>query len=120
MIISSRGLMKRSMQTTSKTPWIAHLQHKWGLQNTIQVVAVLLTFTLAGSSVVWLRKGLFLLLGYDSQTPFWLKAITYLIFIFPTYQILLLLYGGLLGQFRFFWEKEKKMCLWLKNKLNRE
>ncbi|MFN3378182.1 MAG: DUF6787 family protein [Runella zeae] len=108
------------MQTTTKTTWATRLQHKWGLENTLQVIAVLLTFTLAGSSVVWLRKGLFWLLGYDAQTPFWLKAITYLLFIFPTYQTLLLLYGGLLGQFSFFWEKEKKMWLWLKNRLNRK
>lgn len=106
------------MQTTSKTPWTTRLQHKWGLENTLQVIAVLLTFTLAGSSVVWLRKGLFWLLGYDANTPFWLKTITYLLFIFPTYQTLLLLYGSLLGQFSFFWEKEKKMFLWLKSKLN--
>jgi hypothetical protein len=31
------------------------------------------------------------------------------LFLFPTYQVLLLLYGGLLGQFGFFWAKEKKM-----------
>ncbi|MDF7817877.1 hypothetical protein P1X15_09725 [Runella sp. MFBS21] len=106
------------MQTSDQTHWLARLQNKWGLKNTWQVIAVLLTFTFAGSSVVWFRKGLFYLLGYDETTPFWLKTVTYLIFIFPTYQTLLLLYGFLFGQFSFFWEKEKKMIAWIKNKIN--
>ena len=97
-------------------PWMLKMQEKWGLETTRQVLAVLAVFTLSGSSVVWLRKGLFTLLGYDELTPIWLKTITYILFIFPTYQSLLLFYGFLFGQFSFFWEKEKKMFRWIKSK----
>jgi hypothetical protein len=31
------------------------------------------------------------------------------LFVFPAYQILILVYGFLLGQFDFFWQKEKKL-----------
>ncbi len=85
------------------------LQAKWQLDNMLQVVAVLAVFTLTGSSVVYIRKFLFEFLGYNEATPFWLKTITYLLFVFPAYQVLLMAYGSLFGQFRFFWEKEKKM-----------
>ena len=105
----------QEMQEQEKNvqPWLGKMQAKWGLDSTRQVLLVLVVFTLSGSSVVWLRKGLFHLLGYDETTPMSLKTITYIIFIFPTYQSLLLLYGFLLGQFSFFWEKEKKMFRWI-------
>jgi hypothetical protein len=101
-------------------PWLGKMQERWGLETTRQVLLVLAVFSLSGSSVVWLRKGLFNLLGYDDATPMWLKTITYILFIFPTYQSLLLLYGFLLGQFSFFWEKEKKMFRWIAKKFKGE
>ncbi len=69
----------------------------------------MIAFALAGSSVVVIRKAYFNLLGFDEFTPFWIKTVAYLLFIFPAYQILLLGYGTLLGQFRFFWDKGKAM-----------
>lgn len=86
------------------------LKEKWGLQSYIEVMAVLVVFSLTGSTVIWIRKFLFAATGFDETTPFWLKAIAYLLFIMPFYQILLLGYGFLLGQFSFFWEKEKKLA----------
>lgn len=85
------------------------LKHKWGLTSSVQVVLVLLTFSLAGSSVVFLKQWYFGALGFHEGTAFWLKACAYLIFIFPAYQVLILTYGTLLGQFSFFWEKEKRL-----------
>lgn len=86
------------------------LKEKWGLQSLLQVVAVLVVFSLTGSTVVLIRKFLFDAIGFDASTPFWLKTVTYLLFIMPFYQVLLLAYGFLLGQFSFFWEKEKKLA----------
>lgn len=86
------------------------LKTKWQLESMLQVLAVLAVFTLTGSTVVYIRKFLFASLGFDEATPFWLKTITYLLFVFPAYQLMLLGYGFLLGQFRFFWEKEKKLA----------
>jgi hypothetical protein len=89
------------------------LKLKWGLKSSLQVLLVLLTFSLAGSSVVVLRKWYFGALGFDEHTAFWIKALAYVVFMFPAYQLLILAYGSLLGQFRFFWEKEKKLALLL-------
>ena len=94
---------------TAKSGFLYRLKDKWGLQSMVQVVAVLAVFTLTGSTVVWIRKILFATIGFDDATPFWLKTITYLLFVMPFYQLLLLGYGFLLGQFSFFWEKEKKL-----------
>ncbi|REA60200.1 hypothetical protein DSL64_15775 [Dyadobacter luteus] len=103
-----------------KQPWLHKMQRKWGLETTREVLLTLAVFTLSGSTVVWLRKGLFKLLEYDVTTPFWLKAVVYILFIFPTYHTLLLCYGFLLGQFSFFWQKEKKMIRWLVLKIYSE
>ena len=71
------------MQSGEKNaqPWLGKMQAKWGLETTRQVLLVLAVFSLSGSTVVWLRKGLFYLLGYDEMTPMWLKTITYFIHI---------------------------------------
>jgi hypothetical protein len=60
-------------------------------------------------TVVLVRPLVFDWFGYTDLTPFWLKTVTYILLIFPMYQILILVYGALLGQFSFFWEKEKKL-----------
>ena len=108
--------MSAKTQDSSKVSWLIKLQDKWQLKSAWQVIAVLITFSLAGSSVVFFRKLLFSLLGFDASSPFWLKTLTYLLLVFPLYQGLLLVYGFLLGQFSFFWEKEKKLFRWIVSK----
>ena len=102
-----------------KESFIARLQQKWGVASVWQVLLILAVFSLAGSSAVALRKSFFLLLGFDEHTAFWLKAVAYVLFLFPTYQVLLLLYGSLLGQFGFFWAKEKKMLQGIRQAVKR-
>ena len=95
--------------TASAERVIERLRRKWGLSSYLQVALILLVFSLTGMTVLWLRKFLFSWLGFDDQTQFWIKSITYLIFIFPAYQVLILVYGSIFGQFRFFWEKERQL-----------
>jgi hypothetical protein len=102
------------IQTNQRKNFINRLQEKWGVNSVWQVVLILLVFTLAGSTAVMLRKSFFQLIGFNDSTAFWLKAVVYILFLFPTYQVLLLVYGTLLGQFRFFWQKERKMLLAVK------
>jgi hypothetical protein len=97
------------MENTLKIPFLQRLQTKWKVKSLAQVCLILLTFTLTGTTVVLLRKTLFDVLGFTTETSFWLKTLTYLLFVFPAYQLLILVYGALLGQFAFFWEKEKKL-----------
>lgn len=92
-----------------KNSFLGRLKEKWGLRNLFQVIMVLIVFSLTGMTVVMVRPILFSWFGFDDQTPFIIKSITYLLLIFPMYQILILVYGALFGQFVFFWEKEKKL-----------
>ncbi len=116
-------LRKENTSTMSLTPqkesFITKMQQKWGISSAGQVLLIIAVFSLAGSSAVALRKSFFSLLGFDIHTAFWLKAVAYVLFLFPTYQVLLLVYGTLLGQFRFFWAKEKKMLLAIRGAVTR-
>lgn len=49
------------------------------------------------------------LFGVTEATPAWLRIAIWLMMVFPTYQVFLLIYGFLFGQFTFFWNKEKAM-----------
>ncbi len=95
------------------------LKRKWNVPSLWAVISILVTFTLAGSTVVYLKKYLFLLLSFDDDTSLVAKVIVYLIFVFPAYQLLLIVYGTMMGQFRCFWEKEKRLFDFIKSNLTR-
>jgi hypothetical protein len=94
---------------SQKTSWLTRLQARWGLASITQVIIVLIVFACTGFTVLFLKKPIFWLLGIDKSLTGWLGTIIYLIVILPLYQILLLAYGFLFGQFHFFWDFEKKM-----------
>lgn len=88
--------------------WIDRLQEKWKLNSAKQVILVLVVFACTGTTVLFLKQPVFSLLGI-TEIKGWLSNILYLIFILPVYNIILLIYGALFGQFAFFWDYEKKM-----------
>ena len=97
------------MDPEGKRSFLEKLKDKWGLNSLLQVIMILVVFSLTGMTVVAIRPVIFSWFGFGELTPLWLKTITYVLLIFPMYQILILVYGALLGQFAFFWEKEKKL-----------
>ena len=84
---------------------IEKLKQKWGV-GIWGFLAIMAAFSLAGTSSVLVRKKMIFL-------PEDLPVFINILFFFLIYQILLLTYGTILGKFRFFWEKEKKMLLFL-------
>ena len=86
------------------------LKEKWGIISNFQLAIILIVFSVTGSIAVWIAKPLLDFVGLDKTTlsPWVFWPIRILI-IFPIYQILIVIIGALFGQFRFFWEFEKKM-----------
>ncbi len=84
------------------------LKKRWGILSNFQVIIILVVFSITGSAAVYVKKVVFDLLGIDSQTSLWIKIPMYVITILPAYQILLLIFGSALGQFRFFYNFQKK------------
>lgn len=102
--------MTGQLEPARKSTW-ARVKSRWGV-STWGAVAILLAFSLAGSTVLRItRPVLHLILPKDA--PHWLWWTARIVIIVPVYQVLLLGYGTILGQFRFFWEKEKKMAGWI-------
>ncbi|MFY0591567.1 DUF6787 family protein [Roseivirga sp.] len=88
--------------------YLKRLQGKWGLKSLFQTIMVLIVFAFTGSTVLFIKPFLFELVGLDSIKG--TKGILlYILLVFPLYQILILIYGFIFGQFAFFWEWEKKM-----------
>lgn len=84
------------------------LKNKWEVESDLRLMLIFLSFSLAGSLTIFVRKPIFHLLGYDAHTPFLLKAVTYVFTVTPSYFIMLMIVGTLLGQFKFFWAFEKR------------
>ena len=99
---------EEQMNETGTPHWTERLQARWGLESLFQVIMVLVVFALTGISVLFIKEPLFQLLGISAETGGAFKTFIYLLAVLPIYQILLLFYALLLGQFRFFWEYEKK------------
>ena len=93
--------------------YFERLKAKWGISSNLSVILILVVFSLAGMSVLHVGRFFLGFVGVDEGTPFALKFLAWLFFIFPAYQVLLLMYGLLFFQFNFFWQKEKKMVAWV-------
>lgn len=89
--------------------FLEKLQNRWKLKSLWQVIIVLIVFACTGTTVLYLKAPLFWLLGITDKTPAFWRTVIYIFAILPAYQVLLLMYGFLFGQFSFFWEFEKKM-----------
>lgn len=100
--------------------FVQKMMRKWNVSSVWDFLAIMIVFSLAGMSIVFVRKPLFVLLGITKETPFFIKFFTWLIIVFPTYQLGLLVFGFLLGQFKFFWEKEKQLGRMIKRLFTRK
>ena len=85
------------------------LKAKWEVKSNFQLLIILIVFSITGSATVVVKKYLFEVMHVDSNVSiYWLIPI-YIVTIIPIYQTLLIIIGTLMGQFRFFWNFEKKM-----------
>tara|TARA_B100001057_G_scaffold96061_1_gene92590 strand:+ start:282 stop:587 length:306 start_codon:yes stop_codon:yes gene_type:complete len=79
-----------------------------------RLFVIFLVFGITGSLSVYLGK--YILIGIFSEKfiesdLFWIIR---LLFVFPLYQFLLIIVGSIFGEFKYFWEIEKKILSRLK------
>lgn len=86
--------------------WLKKLQIKWKLDSLLQVVLVLIVFACTGFTILFIKNPILDFFGVEKGG--FLNTLLYLLLVLPLYQIFLLIYGFIFGQFRFFWEKEKQ------------
>ena len=86
------------------------LKDRWGISSNWQLFIILLVFAITGSSAAKLAAPVVSLLGITQETTHWsLYWAARIFLIFPIYQVLLVSFGWIFGQFDFFWAFEKKM-----------
>ncbi|WP_299247353.1 DUF6787 family protein [uncultured Aquimarina sp.] len=86
------------------------LMTRWNIEKPSQLIIIFLVFSITGSSSVAIGRPILKMIGItlENLNPF----IYYPLFIvssFIFYQVFLVLFGWLFGQFQFFWNMEKKM-----------
>jgi len=87
--------------------WIDKLKLRWDLNTTWQVLVVLFVFACTGFTVMFLKNPLLGLIDPSFKESI-VFTVLYYILILPVYNLILLFYGMIFGQFKFFWEFEKR------------
>lgn len=92
-----------------------NLKARWGITSNLQLAVILIVFSVTGSSAVYVAKPFLKWIGLQPEVfegswwgP-WIYWTLRILVIFPIYQVLLVIFGWLFGQFAFFWNMEKKM-----------
>jgi len=87
------------------------LKQRWCIDSNFQIAIIILVFAINGSFAAWVAKPVTEFFGLSSETtnPYILYLTLRILLIFPIYQITLPIVGWFFGQFKFFWNFEKKM-----------
>ncbi len=82
------------------------LATRWNVSPS-RVLIILLVFACTGFTVMFLKRPIVQWATGEGEPSVWFSVLYYIL-ILPFYNLVLLVYGALLGQFRFFWEFEKR------------
>lgn len=86
------------------------LENKWIVNQRWEMIRIFIVFAVTGSSSVLISRPIIKLLGITKENLHSFFYYTFFIVIsLICYQILLVAFGWLFGQFQFFWNFEKKM-----------
>jgi len=93
------------------TLWLfTKLENRWEVTYRWEIIRIFIVFAVTGSSSLLVGRPIIAFLGITKENlnPL-LYWILFIIIGLIFYQILLVTFGWLFGQFKFFWEFEKKM-----------
>jgi len=86
----------------SRNTFIENLKNRWNVKSAFQVVIILIVFSCTGFSVLYVEDQIYKLLNITGDYGFWIRALLFIIITLPIYNVLLLIYGFIFGQFYFF------------------
>ncbi len=85
------------------------LKKRWNIQSNGQLFIVFLVFAITGSSAAKLAAPLTEFFEIKKEMGWYIYWPFRILIILPIYQLLLVFYGWVFGEFEFFWNFEKKM-----------
>ncbi|SRX56004.1 DUF6787 family protein [Aequorivita sp. CIP111184] len=85
------------------------LKKRWNIKSNGQLFIVFLVFAITGSSAAKLAAPVTEFFEIKKEMGWYIYWPFRILIIFPIYQLLLVFYGWVFGEFTFFWKFEKKM-----------
>lgn len=93
---------------TDKSNIIQKLKSRWGIKTRFQVIIILIVFSCTGFSVLFAEEKILQVLNLNNSDAWWIAILIFILITLPLYNALLLMYGFIFGQFKFFWNFEKR------------
>ena len=89
---------------------MANFKERWDIKSNWQLFVIIVVFAVTGSTAAYLSKPILSIFDISKDTvSAWEYYPLYILLLFPIYQVLLVSFGFLFGQFTFFWTFEKKL-----------
>ncbi len=86
------------------------LKERWGIEQNWEIIIILIVFAITGSTASYIGKPILNYLNITTESfgsfGYW---VTRIVLLFIMYQFMLVFFGWLFGQYKFFWNFEKKM-----------
>lgn len=84
------------------------LKQRWNIESNVQIVIIFIVFAITGFSVLYAKKLIYGILGVSPEWAWYVRIPIWLVTILPTYYVLLLFFGTVFGQKKFFFWFAKK------------
>ena len=92
------------------------LKQRWQIESNTQIIIVFIVFAITGFSVLYAKKLIYSLIGVSPEWDWYIRFPIWLAVILPTYYVLLLFFGTIFGQKKFFlWFTKKSLGRFIKN-----
>lgn len=85
------------------------LKERWGVTSNWQLTVIFIVFAITGSTSAKFAGPLTEWVGITKEMGWYLYWPVRIVIILPIYQVLLVFFGWLFGEYHFFWNFEKKM-----------
>jgi hypothetical protein len=90
------------------------LKQRWNITSNSQLTVVFVVFALTGSTAAKFAEPITEAIGLTKEMGWYIYWPIRILIIFPIYQVLLVFFGWLFGEYLFFWNFEKKMLRHMK------
>jgi len=81
---------------------IRFFKDRWNLSSTLRTIKIFLVFPATGFTTLYLHKKIDLLLGLDQDAFFWQKTLVFILVVLPVFNLVLFIYGSIIGEKHFF------------------
>ncbi len=78
------------------------LKQRWNIESNNQIIIIFIVFAITGFSVLYAKEIIYSFLGISPDWAWYIRIPIWLVTILPTYYVLLLFFGTVFGQQKFF------------------